>query len=238
MRTPGWLRTARRILPRLVRLSGKLRPTFQLPSVAALSPEFLREERVSGVIWDVDGTLMPHHAHGVSPELRETVDRLFREPGLRHAILSNCEGARLLELGRLFPNVPIIAGYETAHGDRFRVLTGESERWLASGVEPSRYEEIHRPQIDLLHSRPMRKPSAVLVEAALCALGLEARRERVLMVGDQHFTDVASANLAGIRSVKVPTLARGSFPIPVRLSQLAELGLYRILYRDGVDERS
>ena len=51
----------------------------------------------------------------------------------------------------------------------------------------------------------------------------------VVMVGDQYTTDIAGANLAGIRSIKVATIARHSFPFPVRLLQTMEDMLVRAL---------
>jgi len=66
------------------------------------------------------------------------------------------------------------------------------------------------------------------VRAALAELDIADRPEAALMVGDQYFTDIASANLAGVRSAKVPTLHRASFPAPVRWSQRLEAVLYRL----------
>ena len=68
------------------------------------------------------------------------------------------------------------------------------------------------------------------MRAALEELGVADRPAAALMVGDQYFTDIASANLAGVRSVKVPTLHRASFPAPVRWSQRLEAVLYRLKY--------
>jgi predicted HAD superfamily phosphohydrolase YqeG len=49
------------------------------------------------------------------------------------------------------------------------------------------------------------------------------------MVGDQYFTDIAGANLAGINSVKVPTLSPRSFPLLLRSFQRAEWLMVRLL---------
>jgi len=49
------------------------------------------------------------------------------------------------------------------------------------------------------------------------------------MVGDQDFTDVAGANLAGIRSVKVRTVRPDSFPIAVRSLHIRERFIFRVL---------
>jgi predicted HAD superfamily phosphohydrolase YqeG len=50
------------------------------------------------------------------------------------------------------------------------------------------------------------------------------------MIGDQYLTDVAGANLGGVRSIKLPTLARETFRPSVRFSQSLERGLYTVLY--------
>jgi predicted HAD superfamily phosphohydrolase YqeG len=42
------------------------------------------------------------------------------------------------------------------------------------------------------------------------------------MVGDQYWTDVAGAGLAGIRSAKVPTAGRSTFPPALRAFQTIE----------------
>jgi predicted HAD superfamily phosphohydrolase YqeG len=49
------------------------------------------------------------------------------------------------------------------------------------------------------------------------------------MIGDQYFTDIVSANLAGVRSIKVPTLDPPSFPTAVRLSQKFETAWVALL---------
>lgn len=221
MRESGsWLDTARRVLPELVRLTGEIDPTYELPGVRALDDEFLERERVEGLLWDVDGTLMAHHAPELDPAVRDRFEALRSRPGLRHAIVSNCPVPRFRALGRIFPDIPVVMGATTADGPAFRVLReGEvtvrgpgAERLAAAGRDVG----------------PLRKPSRELVEAALREIGMEDARERVLFVGDQHFTDIASASLAGIRSAKVPTIGRSTFPWPVRISQLLERGFVRL----------
>ena len=76
---------------------------------------------------------------------------------------------------------------------------------------------------------PIRKPSATLVDLAVQTLG--CAREKAVMIGDQYTTDIATANLGGIMSIKVPTLAPESFPRAVRASQILENVVYRVLYR-------
>lgn len=218
-----WVQTARRLLPRLASMSRRIRPTFHLDSVDDLSAGRLRDLGVEAVLWDVDGTLMAHHAGRVDPALAAGFDDLLRMPGLRHAIVSNCQDARFAELGEIFPAIPVVLGYETGAGAAFRVRRGAAESWCGPGAAVA--SGPGRAPGDL---RPIRKPSRRLVRAALEELGIADRPAAALMVGDQYFTDIASANLAGVRSAKVPTLHRASFPAPVRWSQRLEAVLYRL----------
>ncbi len=220
------MQTARRLLPRLASMSRRIRPTFHLESVNGLSAGRLRDLGVEAVLWDVDGTLMAHHAGRVDPALAAGFEDLLRAPGLRHAIVSNCQEARFAELGEIFPAIPVMLGYETGAGAAFRVRRGPRESWRGPGAAAASSAGDGIPG-DL---RPIRKPSRRLVRAALEELGVADRPAAALMVGDQYFTDIASANLAGVRSVKVPTLHRASFPAPVRWSQRLEAVLYRLKY--------
>lgn len=228
----GWIRTARRVLPSFFRLSRATEPTWERDGVEAIDLGFLRANGVSALLWDVDGTLMAHHAHRVDGRVRERFEELREAPDLEHAIVSNCELARFEELGRIFSDIPVVLAFETPKGPAFRVrLHGE--------------ETLGGPGAELLSvagaSSPARKPNAELVEEALRRLGLADRPDAAVLVGDQYFTDIASANLAGIRSIRVPTLERSSFPFPVQVSQRLErawIGLRRALGlgRSGVSE--
>lgn len=220
------MQTARRLLPRLARLLREIRPTLHLDTVNGLSAGRLRDLGVEVVLWDVDGTLMAHHAGRVDPALAAGFEGLLGAPGLRHAIVSNCQEARFVELGEIFPAVPVILGYETGAGAAFRVRRGPVESWRGPGAAVVRGSSAgDRVAGD---RQPIRKPSRRLVQAALEELGVADRPAGALMVGDQYFTDIASANLAGVRSIKVPTLHRASFPAPVRWSQRLEAVLYRL----------
>ncbi|WP_419167549.1 HAD hydrolase-like protein [Candidatus Palauibacter sp.] len=223
-----WVQTSRRLLPRLARLSREIRPTFHLDSVNEISPGTLRDLGVEAVLWDVDGTLMAHHSDRVDPPLSAAFEALLGAPGLRHAIVSNCQEDRFAELGRIFPGMPIVLGYETGAGAAFRVRRGAAEEWRGPGAGDGS-DPANAPGSGV-GARPIRKPSRRLVRAALDVLDFADRPEAALMVGDQYFTDIASASLAGIRSVKVTTLHRASFPSPVRVSQRLEGLLYRLKY--------
>jgi predicted HAD superfamily phosphohydrolase YqeG len=183
--------------------------------VRALDRRFVDEHAVAALLWDVDGTLMAYHATQVAAELRPTLEALARD-GVPQAILSNCGEDRFLELGTIFPELPILKAYTTETGSTvLRSLRGGEERWMPAP----------RPAGAL---RPCRKPSAALVDFAIDRLG-SPPRDRVFMVGDQYFTDIAGANLAGIRSVKVPTLCPSTFPLAIRSFQRIERLLYGLI---------
>ncbi|MDX1394426.1 MAG: HAD hydrolase-like protein [Gemmatimonadota bacterium] len=211
----GWIRTARTVLPRLLVLSRETHPTWWLDSAAQIDDGFLEAEGISGLVWDVDGTLTAHHAREVHASVRARFDALRVAPGLRHAIVSNCQLPRFVELGELFPDMPVILGFSTDEGIAFRVRSRGTEAFTGPGAKALEAGEA---------STPIRKPNADLVGEALRQMGMSDAPEAAVMIGDQYFTDIVSANLAGIRSLKVRTIDPPSFPTPVRLSQKLERG--------------
>jgi len=226
-----WIQTARRVIPAFFTLSRHTAPTWTRGSVADLDPDTLAAEGLCALIWDVDGTLMAHHASEVDGAVRPRFEALLADPRFRHAIVSNCQLPRFRELGEMFPGIPVILGFSTPDGPAYRVLEDGDESRSGSGCRhlPDPGSDTHADGVG-----PIRKPSAELVEEALRRLGLIGSPECVAMVGDQHFTDVVSANLAGIRSVKVDTIDPPSFPFPVRVSQRFEALWVGVLRRLGV----
>lgn len=205
--------------PRLLSLFRRMRPTWELPALGALDAEFVRRERIGALVWDVDGTLTGDRRPVLVPEVEAPFKALLAVPGLRHAILSNAGEARFRELGTMFPAIPVLRAYEHAGTVRYRKLFAMKDSWSP--------EEL-RACLDS-GGRVIRKPSAVLLEYAVRELACD--KDVIVMVGDQCLTDVAGANLSGVRSVKLPTLARDSFRMSVRISQRLESLIYRLLYR-------
>jgi predicted HAD superfamily phosphohydrolase YqeG len=99
-------------------------------------------------------------------------------------------------------------------------------RKLHRGVDSWSAEELAARLGDGAHV--IRKPSAELVEYAVRELGRQTAE--VAMVGDQYLTDVAGANLGGVRSIKLPTLAPGTFRRSVRFGQVVEVLLYALVH--------
>ena len=215
-----WITTTRQALPEFFRLARRLRPTFRMRDIREITHAFVRENHINALIWDVDGTLMPHHHKGVAPSLQPAMDQILELAEVRHTILSNCGEERLLELGQLFPDIPVVKVYDTESGTVCRTLVEGRENWMGESgpVEPP------------LNRQPIKKPSARLVECAMRVIGREDP-SGVVMVGDQYFTDIAGANLAGIRSIKVDTFDPPSFPFAVRSFQRFESLFYRLFYR-------
>ena len=204
--------------PRLLSLFRQMRPTWELSALSELDLAFVDRERIRGVVWDVDGTLTGDRLPGLVPEVTAPFEALLAAPGLRHVILSNAGEARFSELGTMFPRIPILRAYEGTGPILHRKLHLGVDSWSAD-VLAARLAE---------GARVIRKPSAVLVDYA--ARELDCDRESIVMVGDQYLTDVAGANLGGVRSVKLPTLAPGTFRVTVRMSQRAEGLIYRLLH--------
>ena len=82
---------------------------------------------------------------------------------------------------------------------------------------------------------PLRKPHGELVLAVTRHLGLAP--QDVVMVGDQYFTDIAGANLAGVRSIKLPAIGPETLPPSIRMGQVVERLVYRLLHGAPVWER-
>lgn len=208
------------VLPQLLRVLRRMRPAWHLPSLAAVTPEFLRQHGVRGLIWDVDGTLTGDRRAELLAKAEPPLRALLAAEGLAHVVLSNAGEERYLELGRMFPAVPILRAYRRGGEVLYRRLQGKSDSWS------------HEQLAAALGSgaRVIRKPSPVLVDYAVRELG--RGKDEVVMIGDQYLTDVAGANLGGVRSIKLPTLARESFRPAVRFSQRLEILLYGVLYGD------
>jgi HAD superfamily phosphatase (TIGR01668 family) len=203
-------------LGRLPTLLRSMDPTWSLASLAEINPDFVSRHRITGLIWDVDGTLTAYHYRDLLPSVAGPFAALRALPSVRHAILSNAPEWRVSELGRMFPTIPVIRGYAQDGRILSRRLLGSDDSWTS--------EELAARLA--AGAVPLRKPSAELVRLAVTELGGDA--EGVVMVGDQHFTDIAGANLGGIRSIKIPNPAGASFPTSIRVMQRLEALLLRV----------
>ncbi len=230
----GWIHTARRVIPHFFTLSRQTGPTWCYDAVSGIDPDALADHGIGAVLWDVDGTLMPHHGREVDPSVRDRFEDLIGDARFRHAIVSNCQLPRLRELGEMFPSIPVVLGFTTPDGPAFRAMEGREEVQFGPGagrLPPPGSNDVGEGIL------PMRKPAGELIDAALERLDLAGQGDRAIMVGDQYFTDIVSANLAGIRSVKVQTIDPASFPTAVRLSQRLETAWVGLLRAFGMTGR-
>ena len=200
----------------ILKILRDLRPTFRIRNVGSVTPEFLMAWGIEGVIWDIDGTLMKYHDKDVASEFREKIRRLFEKGPGRHCILSNCDEVRYPELGKMFPEIPVLRGYHTPDGPILRVLEG--------GRDSHSKDELAKI---LAEGRVLRKPSGKLIELAMNHLGI-IDKQKMMMVGDQYLTDIASGNMGGILTAKVPAYGRHSFPMALRISQRLEQTLFLV----------
>lgn len=208
--------TLRQSLPHIRDLMSKLEPSFRFSAVDEIDAEFIEEKDIRAVLWDVDGTLMGYHANDIDPRF-PNIWPLFRNGPARHAILSNCDEVRYEQLGRMFSEIPVIRGYRTPDGSIFRHKLAGNDTHTA--------EEVSR--ILSTGGVLMRKPSGDLIRYGMTVFEI-SDPQTVLMVGDQYLTDVASANLAGALSAKVPTFKPRTFPLSIRVGQRAEQILYAL----------
>lgn len=220
----SFIGTAIDVAPRIATLVRQMRPTWHLASLAELDAAFIRRHAIRGLIWDVDGTLTAHHAADLAREAATPFRALLADPTLRHILLSNANERRFIELGGVFPTVPVLRGYRCGATIEFRTVRGTLDSWSSAMLE-SRLAS---------GARAIRKPSAELVLRAVQEMDCEPAA--AVMVGDQYLTDVAGAGLASVRSIKLPTLDRHSFPLAVQFSQYLEAGVYRMSH--GVTQDS
>lgn len=205
------------VVPRLPTLLRNMRPTWHLPSLAALDGKFLDAHGIRGLVWDVDGTLTGDRGP-LLPQTAEILRALLARKGLSHVVLSNSGEERFRHLSDIFPTVKLVRGYRLGEAVLYRKRLGATDSWSEGELE-QRLEA---------GARMIRKPSAELLDYAIKEL--ECGKDEAVMVGDQYFTDVAGANLAGVRSIKLPTIAKGTFRVSVRLSHGLERMIYALLY--------
>lgn len=206
------------VVTRLPTVMGQMRPTWHVPSLGVVDAAFVARHGIKGMIWDVDGTLTGDRQPLLAPEAEPGFRALMASPDLTHVVLSNAGEERFSQLGTMFPMMPILRAYTLGEQVLYRKLQGSNDSWTA--------EELERQLA--AGAAVIRKPNAALVDYAAKALGLA--RGEIVMIGDQYLTDVAGANLGGVRSIKLPTLAPETFRTSVKLSQRFELALFGLLY--------
>ncbi|MBP6442696.1 MAG: HAD hydrolase-like protein [Gemmatimonadales bacterium] len=216
--------TIMQVLPKVGSVLRNLRPTWHLHSLDLLDPDFVARHRIKALIWDVDGTLTNFHDTTVA-DAASAFLALATIPGLQHAILSNAGEDRFRELGTIFPEISVLKGYWWQEAVALRQILRGEDSWTAVQVS----DRV------AAGAMPLRKPHGELVLAVTRHLGLAP--QDVVMVGDQYFTDIAGANLAGVRSIKLPAIGPETLPPSIRMGQVVERLVYRLLHGAPVWER-
>lgn len=207
------LGTIAQSLPRIRAILGNLEPTWHIRDAAGITPAFLAQHGITAMVWDVDGTLTLFHQATLAGAFP-----VLDAPGVRHAILSNADEHRFRELGEIFPAMPVCKGYRIDGALRLRSLLHGRDSFDASTQA-----RIGRPGVV-----PVRKPDGPLLRATVDLLGADP--SHAVMVGDQYFTDIAGANLAGVRSIKVAAIGWQHLPPGIRFGQRVERLAYRVLH--------
>lgn len=166
-----------------------LRPTFHADSVERLTPDALKDvyeqaphhPKIEVVAFDVDGTLMEHHAGEIGEDVRNTLETLS-EAGKKLFIVSNAYNT--MKKNRVDELHDIVAA------SRLPIDVYTPAR-VANGESPKKY----------------RKPNPAMLEAIAQSEAVHPRH--ILMVGDQAFKDVLSAHRAGAQSLLVPRMGEG-----------------------------
>ncbi len=205
------------VLPHLPGLLRRMRPTWHLPALSAVDDRLIAAHRIRGLIWDVDGTLTGDRGVLV-PAAAAPFRALLAHAGLKHVVLSNAGEERFRQLSDIFPTVKLLRAYRIGQEVLYRWRLGSTDSWTSAELEQ---------RLDS-GARVIRKPSAILVDYAVRELA--CAKDEAVMIGDQYLTDVAGASLAGVRSIKLPTLAPETFRLPVRVSQRVESILYAVFY--------
>src|SRR5262245_21102964 len=112
-----------------------MRPTWHLDSLAAVDAGFLGTHGIRGIIWDVDGTLSGDRRPNLDPRAAPAFTALLGLAELRHVVLSNSGEQRFVELGGMFPGVPILRAYARGGEVLYRVRRGAEDTWSAAELE-------------------------------------------------------------------------------------------------------
>ncbi len=174
-------------------------------------PQILEEQGIEGIIWDVDNTLTAYHGHEFGGDGKKVFDRLGDYP---RVILSNSGEARYLELGELFPRIPVLRmqqDKQAPHRTYYRRLYRNREGWatplehddetLVFGEVP---ETEYRGREEDTTGRYgiIKKPDPRVIQFAQNVLGIKDA-SKVAMIGDRVFTDILGGNLAGCFTIQV-----------------------------------
>lgn len=208
-----------------------LMPRAFVDSVCDVSPAFLRGHGIEGIVWDVDNTLMEYHSTKVDSSVRAAYEALHSFP---QVILSNSDDQRYRELGRIFPETPVLRVYAPKKGSGktaplFQELRCDHSTII--GGYPASLDLVATEQLDTLlpqHEHPLlrdfyalRKPHSILFMYAASVIGKDAAH--IAVIGDRASTDISGGNQAGMYTIKVTPL--GSEPFLGMAARWCEVGV-------------
>jgi predicted HAD superfamily phosphohydrolase YqeG len=220
-------------IPDAVRHWRHLRPSISMETVRALTPSLVRRLGVQGIVWTVDGTLMPCSGDSIAVGLAPAYEALRRQPGLRHLVLADGGGeARFEQVAAIFPDLPVLRSYRSGGRLFVRRRRGSEERWYAwpqpdqrdSGASGNAGVPAEGATGDIAAppgARPLHRVTAQLIGFALRELECEVAA-RAVMIGCRYFAEIGPANAAGLQTIRVETVEPESFPAAERIVRRAE----------------
>ncbi|MBT4539976.1 HAD hydrolase-like protein [Candidatus Woesearchaeota archaeon] len=197
-------------------LSEHLLADKYVSSINEVTPEFLEEQGIEAIIWDVDGTLMGYHGTEVDHSVRKAYEALI---GFKQAILSNSGEGRFRQLGFILDNIPVVRIYENKKdpGDvivreivrkvdyLWKINELDEEERLASydliGMSNS-FNWVRDYRKHISGYRALKKPNPKLIEYAMRIMGIDDV-SKVAMIGDKASTDIIGGNMAGVYTIQI-----------------------------------
>ena len=157
------------------------RPNKYVNSLGKINFKKLRKRGYSGILFDIDNTLVPH-GHGLTTEVKKFILSL-KKMGYRIGLVSNNNEERVKLFNREL-NLPYIC--------------------KARKPLPHNYKKL--------------------------AKKLGIKQGKVLFIGDQLFTDILGANLAGIKSILVKPIDSETEPLSIKIKRVLERILLKAVY--------
>lgn len=157
------------------------RPNKYVKSVVKINFKKLRKRGYSGILFDIDNTLVPH-GHGLTKDVKKFIISL-KNMGYRIGLVSNNDEKRV---------------------------------------------QLFNKELNLPYICNARKPFPHNYKRLAKKLGI--KNGKILFIGDQLFTDILGANLAGIKSILVKPIDSETEPISIKIKRVLERILLRAVY--------
>ena len=208
-----------------------LMPSDFVESVSDVSPSFLRERSIEGIVWDVDNTLMEYHGTAVDPSVLVAFQALRNIP---QVVLSNSDDMRYRALGTIFPTTPVLRVYAPKKSSGktaplFQQLVAYTstlrDGYPANGftlLEESLADMVPLPKHPFLRDfYALRKPHPLVFRYAAAVLGKDV--SHIAVIGDRASTDISGGNQAGMYTIKVAPLRQETEPFLAGVARWCEV---------------